>query len=124
MVSSCLLDACFTTSTLTNSSSNNDNKHTTLSPSHAIWIRNSQLSLHSKRKPLLSINVSSKNLIYNLTTCKQDSILQTSLVPLTASLAVLLFFSPAGNPPLSIASLVFTYRICITELNFLYPELR
>lgn len=97
MVSSCLLDACFTTSTLTNTSSINDNKHSTLSSSHPIRIRYSQLSLHSKRKPLFSINVSSKNLVHQLPTCKQHSILQTSLVPLTASLAVLLFFTPAGN---------------------------
>lgn len=97
MVSSCLLDSCFTTSTLTNTSSINDTKHTTLSSSHPIRIRNSQLSLHSKSKPLLSINVSSKNPHHQLPTCKQDFILQTSLVPLTASLAVLLFLSPAGN---------------------------
>ncbi|KAK1379520.1 Acetyl-CoA decarbonylase/synthase complex subunit alpha 1 [Heracleum sosnowskyi] len=97
MVSSCLLGACFTTSTLTNTSSNN--KYTTISSSHPIGIRNSQLSLYSKRKPLLSINVSSMNLLHHqLPTCKLDSILQTSLVPFTASLAAaLLFFSPAAN---------------------------
>ncbi|KAL8104601.1 hypothetical protein AgCh_028718 [Apium graveolens] len=98
MVSSCLLDACFTTSTLTHTGSNNDTKHTRPSSSHPIRIKYSQLSLHSSWKPLLSVNASFKNLLHQLpTSCKQDSILQTSLVPLTASLALLLFFTPAAN---------------------------
>ncbi|KAL1806287.1 hypothetical protein ACET3Z_029355 [Daucus carota] len=94
MASSTLLDACVRTSTLTTPTSN---KHSILSSSNPTSIRTPQLALHSQRKPLVSVHVLSKNVLHQLPTCRQDSILQASLVPLTASLALLLFFSPAAN---------------------------